>query len=125
MEIKDSPVGVVVVGCDNHLVSWHDAEAVCVRAYRRGEHDPWTIIVREDQRPLYRASCKNHLLCTNTPQPFTWLIQRRFRAQVLGDPFDSRDKVILVVTADRGAREEGNVGEQRQMVYRSGSPCVC
>ncbi|MNF66424.1 hypothetical protein D3C84_482150 [compost metagenome] len=43
---------------------------------------------------------------------------------MLGNPFDCREEVVLVVTADCGAWEQGDIGQQRQVIYCSAHPNV-
>src|SRR5690606_33801235 len=120
--VEHHAVGVVVVGRQHQLLARSHAVATHVGGNRTGQHVARHVVVGVHQRALVGAAGQYHAPGADAVRALTGLPQRRDLAEVIGQALVNGEEVVVVVTVDRGAQQQGDVAHALQLGHRLRCP---
>ena len=120
--IEHHAVGVIVVGRQHQLLARCDAIAAHIGGDGIGQHVAGYVVVGINQRTLMGASGQYNTTGTYTVQTLTRLAHGRHFAEVVGEALVNGEEVVVVVTVDRGTRQQGHFRHALQLGDGLGSP---
>src|SRR2546428_3967896 len=97
-QVSRDKIGAVVVCEDDGSLSRSDAITVDVGPCRAGQHDPRSIVVREDQRPLVGPGREYDALRSDLPE-----------AAAVRQPLRDQYEILLVMAEGCRAREQPDI----------------
>ena len=110
-----------VMRCHHHnLAADRHAKTMEISPRGRCQHHAGHIVAFEHQRALDRALREHDLARADAPQ----LLARAVSGfgQVIGQPFDCANEVVVIITERRGARQQGYVGRIGEIAQRGFKP---
>ena len=113
--VKHHAVGVIVVGRQHQLLPWCHAITAHVGGHRVGEHIARHVVVGVHQRPLMRTSSQHHTCGAYAVHTLTHHPHGRDFTEVIGQALVNGEEVVVVVTVDRGARQQGDFRHAGQL----------
>ena len=122
MEIEGGAVGAVVVGRHHGAAAGKDGKTVDIGARGAGQHHPRTVVVGEDQRPLQRARRQHDAPGADAPQTLARQMRRRGGAEMVGDPFERDQEIVVEIPGDSGPGENPDIVHPAQLRRRLGRP---
>ena len=113
-QIEGRGVGFVVVGDDHRAPAGKDREAVDIGARGACQHHPRPVVVGEHQRPLHGAGRQNDPSGADSPQALARQVRRRAGPEVVGNPFERDQEIMVEVAGDRRPGQNADVIESFQ-----------
>ncbi len=95
---------MVVVGGQHKFFARRDAVTAHIRRDCTREHVARHIVVAVDQRPLVRAGSQHHTFGSHPVHALANHADGRAITEVIGQALVDGQKVVIVITVDRGAR---------------------
>ncbi len=114
-QIERGAIGAIVAGEQHGAAAGQHGVAVQIAAHRARQHDPGPVVVGEHQRPLERAGRQHHLLGPYLPEPLAGQMRGRCRSEMVGDPLDQAQIVVVVVGECRGPGQDAKFGQRLQL----------
>ena len=122
VQIERGPIGAIVVGQHDRAPAGEHGLTVEIAADRAGQHDARAVVAGEHQRPLERAGREHDLPGPDLPEPLAGQVRGRGRPQVVGDPLDQGEVVVVVVAECRGAGQHAKLRQGLELGPNSGEP---
>ncbi|MNV42541.1 hypothetical protein D3C71_1342200 [compost metagenome] len=113
---------MVVVGRQHQFFARCHAVTTYVSRDSAGQHVARHVVVAVDQWTLVSAGRQNHTLGANAVNALTYLANRCAVAKVIGEALVNGQEVVVVVTVDRGARQQQHVRGVLQFGDDAGDP---
>ena len=88
---------------------------------RAGEHHAGNVIAVEHQGSLDRALRQHHFARADPPQTLARALGIAGR-EMIGQPLDRADEILVVEAERRGARQDTHIGHRRERHQRLGQP---
>ncbi len=115
-------VGVIVVGRQHQFLARCHAITTHVSRDSASQHVARHVVVAVDQWTLMSAGREYDALGANTVDALTHLANRCAVAEVIGEALVNGQEVVIVVTVDRGARQQQHVRGVLQLGDNAGDP---
>ena len=106
--VEHHAVGVIVVGRQHQLLARGHTITAHVGGHRIGEHIARHVVVGVNQRPLVGTGGQHHTRGTHAVHTLAHHPHWRDFTQVIGQALVNGEEVVVVVTVDRGARQQGD-----------------
>ncbi len=106
--VQRSAVGMIVVGRQHQLAAGRYAITAHIGRHGAGQHVAWQVVVTVDQRTLVGTGRQHYALGPHAVYAMTHLTHRRAVAEVVGQALVDGQEVVVVVTVDRGAWQQGH-----------------
>ena len=113
--VEHHAVGVIVVGRQHQLLARRHAVAAHISGHRIGEHIARHVVVGVHKRPLVGASGQHHTCGAYAVHTLAHHPHWRDFTEVIGQALVNGEEVMVVVTVDRGTRQQGHFRHARQL----------
>ena len=119
--VKGGAIAIVVIGEHHGAPARRHGEAIDIGAHGAGQHHPRPVVAGEHQRPLNRAGGDQNAARLYFPIALARRERRRLR-QMIGDPFDRADPLVVKHPKGGGASQHGDIFAGHQICRRRRRP---